>query len=277
MHDSYLRYRNGRWAKGAAGLLALALVVYIANPAATHRNGDTPAGYGLGIAAAALMLWLTWFGARKRRYVPGGAPLRGWLSAHVYLGATLLLLVPLHCAFRFGWNLHTAAYVIMSAVVVSGLVGVAIYALVPERMTQNRPGERLAALFEQVGAFDADCVASAATLPTHIAAAVAHAIDATRVGGSAWRQVFGGDPCGPTTHALTIVQSALTRDTRATDLPMLQHLLETLAAKRTVLLRLQRDIRLKALLDVWLVLHVPLAFASLAAVAAHVAVVLYYR
>ena len=168
MHDSYLRYRNGRWLKAAAWLTLATLIAYVAHRPPASRGGNTPTGYALGIFAAALMLWLSWFGVRKRRYQPGGAPLRGWLSAHVYLGATLLVIVPLHCAFRFGWNVHTLAYALIVAVIISGMLGVAIYTLVPERMTHNRPGERLATLFEQVGAFDAECKTVAAALPTAI-------------------------------------------------------------------------------------------------------------
>ena len=41
--------------------------------------------------------------------------------------------------------------------------------------------------------------------------------------------------------------------------------------------RIQPLFRLKALLDVWLFAHVPLASAALVAVAAHVFIVLYYR
>ena len=276
MHDSYLRYRNGRWWKIASGLVVVALAAY-AIDRSPDRGGATPVGLALGVVATTLMLWLTWFGVRKRRYQPGGAPLRGWLSAHVYLGVTLLLLVPLHCAFRFGWNIHTLAYLLMTAVILSGMIGVAIYTVVPERMTQNRPGERLSALFEQVGALDAESKTVAAALPTSVATAVASAIDRTRIGGSWWRQLRGGDPSRPTTRALGIVQTAVSHEHRPADLEALQRLLETLAAKRVVLERLGRDVQLKALLDLWLVLHVPLALASLAAVAAHVVVVLYFR
>ena len=57
----------------------------------------------------------------------------------------------------------------------------------------------------------------------------------------------------------------------------LQKLRANLTRKQTVVGRISRDLRLKALLDVWLVVHVPLGLAALALVAVHVVAVLYYR
>jgi hypothetical protein len=54
--------------------------------------------------------------------------------------------------------------------------------------------------------------------------------------------------------------------------------LELLLRRKVALLAVvRRDVRYRALLDVWLWLHVPLAVATLAAVAVHIFVVFYYR
>ena len=47
--------------------------------------------------------------------------------------------------------------------------------------------------------------------------------------------------------------------------------------RRRLLRRIRRDIRYKAILELWLVLHVPLSLACLAAIAVHVLAVFYYR
>ena len=57
----------------------------------------------------------------------------------------------------------------------------------------------------------------------------------------------------------------------------LQKLRANLTRKRSVLGRIRRDLWLKALLDVWLIFHVPLGLAALALVAVHVVAVFYYR
>ena len=54
-------------------------------------------------------------------------------------------------------------------------------------------------------------------------------------------------------------------------------LMQLLARKAAILAHIRRDLRYKAWLDIWLILHVPLAFASVLAVAIHVVAVFYYR
>ena len=53
-------------------------------------------------------------------------------------------------------------------------------------------------------------------------------------------------------------------------------LLVALGRKQELLQRARRDIRYKALLDAWLYVHVPLSFALLAALTAHVIAVFFY-
>jgi len=85
-HEPFLWYRSGRWAKLCLLLLVASIAAYAYSGPSPERRGDTVVGYALGIVSAGLIGWLLWFGVRKRSYVPGGAPLRGWLSAHVWLG-----------------------------------------------------------------------------------------------------------------------------------------------------------------------------------------------
>jgi len=276
VHESFWSYARFRWLKISVALLAAASAAYLLSGPARDRSGDTAVGYALGTLAAALMLWLSWFGVRKRSYHAAGAPLRGWLSAHIYLGAILILIVPLHCAFQFGANIHTAAYVLMVAVIVSGTAGVAYYTAIPERMTENRPGEKLAALLEHIAEIDVECRNMAEALPDSIARAVRVSIEETRLGGGLLRQISGTDPRCGTARAL----ASLSEEAARMEGPRrgeVQRLLEILSVKRSLVARVRKDARYKGLLDLWLTFHVPLAMASLVAVAAHVFVVFYYR
>jgi hypothetical protein len=56
----------------------------------------------------------------------------------------------------------------------------------------------------------------------------------------------------------------------------LQELLSLVGARRTLLGRLRRDAQLKAWLEIWLYVHVPLSFGLLAALLAHVLAVFIY-
>ena len=48
------------------------------------------------IAVILLILWLLWYGVRKRRYASTSGTVQGWLSAHVYLGTALVVIVGDH-------------------------------------------------------------------------------------------------------------------------------------------------------------------------------------
>jgi hypothetical protein len=276
LHESFWSYANYRWLKRSLVLLVVSWLAYVLMDPPPARAGDTVVGYTLGTIAALLIVWLTWFGVGKRSYHASGAPLRGWLSAHVYLGLVLLFLVPLHAAFEFGTNLHTLAYVLLAATVVSGMVGVAYYTVVPEQMTANRPGEKIAALLEHIAEVDAECRDMAEALPDAVARAIRTSIDETRLGGGLLRQLAGADPGCGTGRALDIVAREAAAMEGAARAPV-QRLLEVLSVKRSLVARVRRDIRYKALLDLWLTFHIPLAIATLVAVAAHVVVVFLYR
>ena len=119
-HRSVLEYRHFRYLKVALVLSLGAGVAYWWHDPPVKPYGGTWLGYSLGTVGALLIVWLMLFGVRKRRYAGGRNVLRGWLSAHVYLGTALILVALLHCGFQFGWNLHTLALVLMLAVIFSG-------------------------------------------------------------------------------------------------------------------------------------------------------------
>jgi hypothetical protein len=197
-------------------------------------------------------------------------------SAHVYLGTSLLLIVPLHSAFEFGMNVHSLAYALMSVVVVSGIIGVAFYALVPSSMTRNRNNITLDAMLERIAEIDSGCRLAAEGLPDYYAQAVVASIDGTRIGGSLRSQLSGIDTeCG-TSQALRSLRTSevtLTGDAKAQE----RKLVELIARKDLLLKQIRRDVRFKGMLDLWLIVHVPFGFATCAALVVHVFAVTWYR
>ena len=79
--------------------------------------------------------------------------------------------------------------------------------------------------------------------------------------------------CG-TARALAMVEQLATERTGYGDRPSV--LVAALSRKNALLQRARRDLRYKALMDVWLHIHVPLSFALLAALIAHIVSVFYY-
>ena len=274
MHKSYLRHRDYLYLKLSLISLGVAILLYVATRPRGGGNGGTWYGYSVGTLSAALILWLMWLGVRKRSYQAGGVMLREWLSGHVYFGLLLVALVPLHSGFQFGWNIHTLAYALMCAVIASGIAGVILYGAVPSQISENRAGEKLASMLEQIETLDSECKTAAGGLPDEFAEAVAYSIDNTRIGGSLTQQIRGRNSA--TRFALSRVR-AKAQQFGDEYRDRIKQLLGLLALKQEMVERVERDVRLKALLDLWLLMHVPLAFGTVAAVVAHVWIVFFYH
>ena len=274
-HYSILEYERFRWFKAALVLAVLAAAAYLWHDPPLAPYGGTWLGYTLGTVGAALILWLLWYGVRKRRYRSRSATVQGWLSAHVYLGTLLIVVVTLHTGFELGWNVHTLAYVLMLAVIFSGFYGVFAYLRVPRAMTGNLGEETLDSLVLRIGDLDRELREKALSLPDALFARVDAAVKGTRLGGSAWRLVSGRDRRCPTALAIREWPAA-TRGLQAEPGRLAKDVYNLLLQKQQLLERARRDLRYKAVLDLWLYLHVPLAFMLLAALTAHVVAVFLY-
>jgi hypothetical protein len=273
---TFLEYENYRYLKVSLAVLFISVVTYAIDDPPGGRNGSSWTGYGLGTVAAAIIFWLMWLGVRKRDYKATGAPLKGWVSAHVYLGTMLIFIVPLHSAFEFGINIHTLAYAFMCVVCFSGMLGIAFYALVPTLMTRNRNNITLDAMLERIAEIDMVCRGAAEILPDYYAQAVMISIDETRIGGLLRSQLSGTDSDCGTSKALRRLRNSeieLDQDSKAQE----RKLVELIARKELLVRQIRRDVRYKALLDLWLIVHVPFAFATCAALIVHIFVVFWYH
>jgi hypothetical protein len=274
-HYSILEYARFRWFKAATVLAALAGAAYLWHEPALKPYGGTWLGYTLGTVGAVLVVWLMWYGVRKRRYASTAGTVQGWLSAHVYLGTALVVIVTLHTGFQLGWNVHTLAYVLMLLVVLSGFYGVFAYLRVPRAMTQNLGEDTLEAIVLRVGDVDREMRDKALSLPDALFALVEKSVNGTRLGGNLRRIVSGVDPqCTTAAAVREWPQHAkrLTGEAAKLDKEVFGLLLQ----KNQLLERARRDLRYKAILDLWLYFHVPLAFMLLAALAVHVVSVFIY-
>jgi hypothetical protein len=274
-HASFLVYRRFRYLKATLLLSLASLAAYLVWEPPGGHNGGTWLGYTLGTIGALLIVWLMLFGVRKRRYGPGSWSLKGWLSAHVYLGLSLLVVATLHAAFQVGLNVHTLAYALMIAVILSGVVGVFAYLRLPRLMTENRMGQSLGGMALEMLELDRQCVDLALGLSDEYALEVQRSRQETRLGGSTRRQLSGRDPKCGTTRALARVRE-LARTAPPAMSERAAALVVALGRKQEIVQRARRDIRIKALMDLWLYFHVPLSFALLAALIAHVVAVFFY-
>jgi len=276
VQESFLTYRGFLFLKAAGLIGLLAVALYVGHTPMDAPNGGTWLGYGLGTLSALLILWLGWFGVRKRRY-GGIQPLRAWLSAHVYLGAALLLLATLHTGFQFGWNVHTLAYALMVLAIGSGVFGTVAYARLPRAVAANRRLQTLEAMIGEISALDREARQVAMTLDDEVNALVVAASERLQLGGSLRRILSGRQPGCRTGACLAHLEALAVRgDLGPEQATTLRTLVRLLYRKAELLQRARLDLRYQALLDIWLHVHVPATILLIVALIAHVVAVFFF-
>ncbi len=276
MHESILVYQRFRYLKLSLVLVVLAIVGYAWHSPPDGPNGGTWLGYTLGGLGAFFILLLLWFGLRKRQFHSRAGRVEGWLSAHVYLGAALLIIATLHTGFQFGWNVHTLAYGLMVVVILSGFYGVFNYLRLPGMITNNRSGMTRESILEEVGGLDRECLALADKVDSETHDIILYAINHTTIGGSARQQLSSVAQFPAHENAIEKLNDKLAATTESKAVETIRALREFMRRKLDLLRRLQRDVRYQALLEFWLYLHVPLSVALLGALIAHVVSVFFY-
>ena len=291
MQSKGLLTHNGRryfWWALLLSLGSLGLYYTQAPTGIQPPNGGTWQGYILGTIGACLIVWLSLLGIRKRRYSSRIGTVAGWASAHVYLGLALLLVATLHCAWQFGWNVHTLAYALMCGVIGSGLYGLFVYLRLPQMQSQNRAGKDRDAWLEELRSIDTQIQSVATKTDAETQTMSLSAQSLTSVGESIWAQLWGLDRsrvnlpqqgviANPNQAAVihylaSHIPSARTRR----EAEVLNELLDLFGRRKVLLSRMREDLRLSAHLKIWLFFHVPLTLALLVALCIHIVVVFYY-
>lgn len=294
LHQSFLAYRGAHYVRFALLATGLAALAYLLHEPFDGRNGGTWLGYALGGVAAGIMIWLALLGWRKRNYRSRLGTVEGWLSAHVYFGAALPVIATLHSGGELGWNIHGASYVLMMAVVLTGLGGVYLYRRYPALIAADQVAHPPEQLRAELADLDGRCLALAGKLGEDARLIMTSAIQRTVLADSWWSLLSARDRSRvvlPRSAAgvgglrenaeqralLEFFAEQLGRSGGAAQTLWLQELVDLCARRQRALGLLRRDLRRRWLLAAWLRLHVPLTFAALAALAAHIVSVLAYR
>jgi len=292
MHESMLDYAKRRYLKIAVALCVVSIIAYAWHDPLSPPNGGTWLGYTLGGIGAALILWLTALGVRKRSYSSSLGTLRGWTSAHIYLGLALIVVATLHTGFQFGWNLHTLCYVLMLIVIASGIFGMVVYLRYPQLMSSNRAGIKPDVLLEEINDLDQRALRIANEMPRRFGDVLRSNREGTLVGGST-RAILGGHDystialpaASGTPQQVSNSEQAALLDwlgdelARSTDGELTKRigdLLSVVATRRNQLRRLRRDVQIRGWLEIWLYVHVPVTLALIGTLIAHVVSVFFY-
>ena len=297
MHDSILTYAKSRYLWISLFLLLGSIAAYVWHDPGGPPNGGTWLGYTLGTISALLIVWLMMFGIRKRQYLHNIGTLRGWLSAHIFLGTTLILLVLLHAGFQIGWNIHTFTYVLMLIVIFSGFFGLFAYLRYPSMMTRNRESATRDAMLDEVAEIDQNALALADGIDPKIHAVVLRSIENTKLGGGVWTQLRAHDGSDLALESLhkALADREKRTESKTTEMPTMfamvdflaeratdkqgeamRKLIDLISRKKSLATKVARDIQFQAMMEIWLYFHVPVSFALLAALIAHIVSSFFY-
>lgn len=275
-HVSFLKHKNFKWLKIMLVMCIAAVVGYFFHDPIPRPNGGTVLGYTLGTIGAMLIVWLTMLGVRKRNISPGNWSLKRWTSAHVYLGLSLIVIATLHTGFQFGWNVHTLAYASMMVVIISGIVGIWFYAVIPAKMGRNREEMTREQMVAEINAFDRQLAQMAQPLPASLSDIVKASVEKTRIAGrTAFGRLAKKAPKDATDKAIEKLRR-MHPDIDGPDRQAVDQLIATFERKQAALGRARRHVRYKTMLELWLYIHVPMTFLLLAALTAHIVSVFFY-
>lgn len=304
--NTLLKYKNYRYLKAASLMMMIAIMAYSLDRSATGTYGGSWLSYSLGILSSSIVVVLMLYGIRKRlaparterrdssnasslqqnaperrKHMANwprhhGATLQGWLSAHAYLGASLIVLATLHTGFQFGWNVHTLAYALMLFVIASGCYGIYVYLRLPRLMTANMAGiGTFDTLLLEIDNLDKQAGIKSLQFSDDICGIVLKARQETRIGGNIFQQLTAYQHHCPTARAVQQLQ-ALGKSLEYDQLKPFDALYSIMAHKESLVRRARMDVMYRARLEFWLYLHTPLSIAFLTALIAHIIAILFY-
>lgn len=273
-HSNIFDYKNYLYFKLSVIVILIAFAAYLLFEPAVGHYGGSLLGYTLGTISALLVLWMTWYGIRKRRYRGTGAT-QGWLSAHIYLGTALTVIVTLHSGFNFGLNIHTLAYGILLIVVASGFFGNYAYMIYPRLMTENMGEDNIDGLLLRIAEADKLARQMALLMPDDINNVVAQACRNTSIGIGLLEQLRGFQPNCPSAMAVKML-SKMNIDLTTDQRKLHRDLYSVMVRRETLVKRARQDLMYHARLGIWLYFHVPFTIALLTAMVAHIIAVFAY-
>lgn len=305
MKHTFIDTDNYFFLKVSILLSAAAIFLYVVHDPVGPPSGSSWLGYGLGTIAGLIILWLLWFGVRKRTYIGNRFSLVRWLSGHVWLGLTLLVLATLHCGFQFNPNIHTVFFVLMVLTILSGMVGVYFYIKIPRLISNNLRGSTSTELQEDLNLKAREALSVAREIDPDVLEVMVHAVDhlflapktpngkaLTRLEevGASLLERRGSTPLAAarlsdfkTSLKTQYDLQGLSLNALVIDLGFdrspgekLQSLLDLINNMVACQARIEKDRLANLKMRIWLLFHVPLSLATLVGLFVHIISVFYY-
>jgi hypothetical protein len=290
MHINILRYKKFKYLKLFLMLLIVSIIIYFTQGEAQPANGGTWQGYTLGVFSTVLILLLSYLGIRKRSYKSKLGNLEGWTSAHVYLGSLLLISATLHAAFQVGWNIHTLAYFFMMLVILSGFYGIYTYLHYPLLLSVNNSNKTSKQRVSELVDTDDEIKYLSEDCSDEIRKIVMSALENTNLSKTLWQRLFRIDNSKISVDinsrklvsnkkqkkVIELIAAKIPNSQKQKEAIALNQLLSLFSRRDRLLSVLTRELQIKTYFKVWLMIHIPMTFATLAALTVHILVVFIY-
>jgi hypothetical protein len=310
VNRSFIDKDNYFFLKAASLLSLISIFLYVVHDPVGPPSGNSWLGYTLGTIGGFIILWLLWFGVRKRTYINNRFSLVQWLSGHVWLGTSLLILATLHCGFQFDANMHTVFYIVMVLTVLSGMVGVYFYIKVPATISMNLAKASSVQMHEEFDQMTREALEVAREIDRDVHELILFSVDRLflghrlptrkglkeleKVGASlvsrrgrvmtseateSAEQLKLGNPMGPGEQSFEATRlHAFVIDLCFDRSPgeKLQKLLDLINDMVDRLTRLEKDRIANRRIRIWLLFHVPLSLATVIGLFVHIISVFYY-
>lgn len=138
-----------RWVAATAIAAVVSAAAYAAYAILSPNGprGGSVAGLFFAAFGTGIIVFECLLGLRKRYPASRLGRVRTWVRAHVWLGLLSFLLILMHSGFAWGHGLAAALMWLFTAILLSGIFGVALQNYLPRRMTELTPHETI---FEQI-------------------------------------------------------------------------------------------------------------------------------
>jgi hypothetical protein len=266
---------NALWRRRFLWSLVLTTGSYAVYAINAYPHGGSLMGLIYGVIGFIIILLLMYFGVRKRSYKSSLGTLEGWLHAHIYLGLLVFFMILFHSGFRFHDRVATAALILMTLVFVSGIVGVLLYTYIPPLLIDvesKLTAEQISSQINQLAQVIRRLAADKSTAFQDYCINLLRMEKPKSLAG--WRIMAPGvNPragiiATPLSSDLELIPPA-ERD----EFVQVLALANQMTQLRQSLIHKQRYINTMA---AWLYVHVPLSFAMLVAVFAHITAFFFY-
>ncbi len=273
--DNILNYKNYLWLWISIGLCLLCTLAYILDDPLGGKNGSTILGYTLGVLGAVVILYLSWYGIRKRSYYAKLTTLKGVLSSHIWLGIAMILIVPLHSGFSFHWNVHTLAYVLMLLTIFSGIWGVYLFKTYPYLLYSQRGGASSGQLAASLYALNQELLNFVNSNDRELSRDfldVVRQLD-KKLQVSFLKLLFKKTTKTLNSDDMSTLVGTLPKEEQLEALSVLK----IIDRKQQIVLQLQEESLAQNLIRGWLYIHVPISIGLLVVLGIHIFSVFYYR